>query len=280
MASILGSCGCGCGGGCEPVTSNCNFVLRKYDNNTRADVSWTSEATQQEIDCYNSTYGCPGVSFEYRFSVCTGEGEIYRAGGGSGGGGAGCYLVTDFGTSVYSIPCASTDLSTVLLYSYYDEGSGSGTPLDGNITYNGVEYTVSAGVPALAGPPPDPNDPNNAQQSASTASASISAMSSGILLGTFTSSYTDEYIDFDQIGEVELNEFEKNQPGSPCKFSYNFSFTPEDGVDYYIITLPCDETKGYPTVTLAQDGRAYFLAKYDETTKTCNIVESYVTTTE
>jgi fibronectin type 3 domain-containing protein len=101
-------------------------------------------------------------------------------------------------------------------------------------------------------------------------------MSSGILVGTFNKPYTDESIDFDLIGEVELNANEQGQPNSPCKFSYNFSFTPEDGVDYYIMTLPCDDTVGYANVSLAADGRAYFNATYNETTKICNITQTYV----
>jgi hypothetical protein len=226
------------------------------------------------------------MSFSSTFSPCTGEGEVYLNTGG-GGGGAGCLLFTDLGPSVYSIPCGdgSTDLSNVLLYDFYDAGSGSGILFNGDITYNGVEYTVSAGVPALAGPPPDPNDPNdpnNSQQSAPTAnlSASISTMSSGTLLGTFTSSYTDEYIDFDQIGEVELTELEKSQPNPPCKFSYNFRFTPDNNSQYYIMTQPCDDTQGYATVALEEDGRAYFNATYNKTTQTCFIVQSYAIATE
>lgn len=274
MAIILGSCGCGCGSTCEEVTTNCNFVLRKYDNNTRPGVSWTSEATEEEIACYNSTFGCPDISFEVRFSVCTGEGEVYRSGG--GGGGNVCFITTDEGPQITTVPCCtSVDLYQCFttFYNIYDAGSNSGELYNGSFSYQGVVYTVSGGTLEL---PEEPSPTSEDPAVLMSASEGVSLMSSGTLLGTFTVPYEDESIDFDNIGEVGLTDGEKNQPSPPCKFSYNFSFTPEEGIDYYVMALPCDDTAGYSTVSLAQDGRAYFISNYNETTKLCSITQTSI----
>jgi hypothetical protein len=248
--------------------------LRKYDNNTPPSVSWYGEATEEEIACYNSTFGCPDISLEVLFSVCTGEGEVYRRGGG-GGGGPGS-ITTDEGPIVYMIPsCSSDDLYQCFstFYNSYDEGSNSGELYNGSFSYLGVVYTVSSGNLEIPEEPPP-----TAEDSAALVSSSegFSSMSSGTLIGTFTVPYEDESIDFDNIGEVELTDGEKNQPSPPCKFSYNFSFTPEEGIDYYVMALPCSDTAGYATVSLAQDGRAYFISNYNETTKLCYITQTSI----
>jgi hypothetical protein len=279
MAIVLGSCGCGCGGGCEKVKTGCNFVLRKYDNNTRPNVSWTSEATEEEIACWSEPFGCPTNPFSVSFSACTGEGEIYRAGGGGGGGGGGgdgsfiCTLSIDDGTIVYTDPCVTVPdqmVAGVMFYSMYNFGMNYGEPYNGEILWNGVTYIISGGK-LMDSPDPDP-EASPALMNAPAASQDIAPMSSGILLGTYNQPYTDEYIDFDQIGEVDLTENESQQ--DLCKFSYNFSFTPEDGVDYYVMTMPCNDTQGYYTVNLAPDGRAYFNSRYNETTKMCTITQA------
>ena len=96
------------------------------------------------------------------------------------------------------------------------------------------------------------------------------------LLGTYTVPYEDESIDFDNIGEVELTTEEQSLPSPPCKFSYNFSFTPEDGVFYYIIAEPCVYVTYDRNVRLEPDGRAYFRSEYDEKTKTCSILQAFL----
>jgi hypothetical protein len=187
MAIILGSCGCGCGSTCEEVTTNCNFVLRKYDYNTQASVSWNSTATVDQIECYENPFGCVNYKFETLFDLCTGEGEVWEA------------VVTEDSSSLTA------------------------------------------------------------------------------LLGTYTIPYYDESIDFDNIGEVQLTAEEQSLPSPPCKFSYNFSFTPEDGVEYFIIAEPCVGSVTYNrNVRLEPDGRAYFRSEYDEKTKTCFIIQVFL----
>jgi hypothetical protein len=281
MSIILGECGCGCddGGGCEKVTTNCNFVLRKYDNNTPSNISWNSEATEAEKECFASPYGCPGVLFDVLFSVCSGQGEVWRSGGGGGGGF--CPIITDEGPTIYTVPCCSSDdlyqCASTLFYTIYTEGSTSNELYNGNFDYNGVNYTVSSGT-LEAAPDPDADEETPATlMGAASSSEGISAMSSGVLLGTFSRSPEDESINFDNIGVLVLND---GDPANTCKFSYNFRFTPVDGVDYYVMSLPCSDTEGYASISLAQDGRAYFNAQYNETSKTCFISSTQVTAPE
>ena len=274
MAIILGSCGCGCGSTCKEVTTNCNFVLRKYDSNTRPTISWTSEATEEEIACYNSGgLDCSGAPLEVLFDVCTGEVELYRN---EGGGGNVCAITTDEGPLITTVPCCTSDdlyQCSTTFYNSYDAGSNSGELYSGSFSYQGVVYIVSSG--GLEFPeelPPTPEDSAVPMSS----SEDISPMFSGTLLGTYTAPYEDESIDFDNIGEVELTDDEKNQPSPPCKFSYNFSFTPEDGVEYYIIAEPCVYVTYNRNVRLEPDGRAYFRSEYDEKTKTCFIIQAFL----
>ena len=191
MAIILGSCGCGCGSTCGEVTTNCNFVLRKYDYNTQISVTWSFTATADQIECYDNPFGCVNYKFETLIDLCTGEGEIWSA------------VQTEDPPGVFH-------------------------------------------------------------------NALIS------LLGVYTRPYEDESIDFDNIGEVELTAEEQSLPSPPCKFSYNFSFTPADGVEYYIIAEPCVPVTYNRNVRLEPDGRAYFRSEYDEKTKTCFIMQTFL----
>jgi hypothetical protein len=282
MATILGSCGCGCGGGgCEKVTTNCNFVLRKYDTNATPSISWNGDATSEMRACFESNgtsedcyqIGIGQMSFTSTFSPCTGEGEIYLN---TGGGSDICSIETDEGPLIVTVPCCSSpDLyeCSTTFYNIYDAGSNSGELYGGSFKFNGVPYTVLAGIlQEPEEPPPTSGDPEVLMSS----SQGISSMSSGTLLGTYTSTYEDESIDFDNIGEVELTDDEKTQPSDPCKFSYNFSFTPEEGADYYVMSSPCSDTQSYLEVNLEQDGRAYFISSYNETTKLCSITQTFI----
>lgn len=87
MASILGSCGCGCGGGCTLIASNCNFALRRFDMSIRPIVSWNEQATDNEKACFESDNligangqfgGCYGINLRTTISFCTGEGIVIR----------------------------------------------------------------------------------------------------------------------------------------------------------------------------------------------------------
>lgn len=278
MDIILGECGCGCddGGGCEKVTNNCNFVLRKYDNNTPTNVNWNSEATDQEKECFANLYGCPDVLFDVLFSVCSGQGEVYR----NEGGGGLCSITTDEGPIIYTVPCCSSDdlyQCSTTFYTTYTEGSTSNELYNGSFDYNGVNYTVSSGTLEAA---PDSGTDEEAPatlMSAASSSEGISLMSTKVLLGTFSKSPEDESINFDNIGVLTLSD---GDPANVCKFSYNFRFTPEDGAEYYVMSLPCSDTEGYASINLAQDGRAYFNAQYNETSKTCFISSTQVTAPE
>lgn len=245
--------------------------MRKYDNNVSPSITWTNEATQEDQDCYNSGFG--GCSIDVLFDVCTGQGELRKSSGGGGGGGNVCSIVTDEGPSIITVPCcAAVDLFSCFptIYNFYDEGTNSGELYSGSFTYQGTSYTVSSGNLEMP--------PSTLVESVSLMSTTegASLMSSGTLLGTFTMPYEDESIDFDNIGELQLTDIENQSNNPPCKFSYNFSFTPEEGIDYYVMALPCDSAAGYATVSLAQDGRAYFISSYDETSKKCTINQTQI----
>jgi len=84
MASILGSCGCGCaGGGCKPVTSNCNFVLRKFTSISLPDITWDDGISDYIKECFLQGGGASCVTgdattrFSSGLNLCTGEGTLY-----------------------------------------------------------------------------------------------------------------------------------------------------------------------------------------------------------
>ena len=131
----------------------------------------------------------------------------------------------------------------------------------------------SGGLEAAPDPDADGETPATLMGAASS-SEGISLMSSVVLLGTFSRSPEDESINFDNIGVVALDD---NDPPNACKFSYNFRFTPGDGIDYYAMALPCSDTQGYSNVSLAPDGRGYFIAQYNETSRTCFISSTQIT---
>ena len=88
-------------------------------------------------------------------------------------------------------------------------------------------------------------------------------------LGTFTSSYQDESIDFDNIEVQDLTELEQQQKS--CKFSYKFNFDPTSDASYYSLGVPCDDKIGYYSVSLTPEGKATFYASYSEVSKKCVI---------
>jgi hypothetical protein len=268
MATILGSCGCGCAGGCGKVKKNCNFVLRKYVYEPNPTIVWTSEATDEDKACVEQN-NCAG--YATYFSVCTGESEIYKDSG--GGGGEGCYIDTDDGPRPYTIPCAqgATELTSETFYIFYDTITNTGELFNGEIRYNGVTYNIVAGSIVVPEEEEEEEPTNNTENSPEPIGSEDTStpISLGTLIGTFKSSYTDESIDFDQIGELELTEEEKAQKF--CKFSYNFRFTPDDDSTFFVLALPCDEAVGYGSVSLDPTGRAYFQSSYDEEKRECFI---------
>jgi hypothetical protein len=130
---------------------------------------------------------------------------------------------------------------------------------------SGISFCTGEGIVIRVNTRQDTTDPGNSLITTST------------LVGTYNVAYQDENISLENIGEVDLTEEEKAQKNPPCKFSYNFKFTPEDGVEYVVLSLPCGAGSSYYEVSLEQDGRAYFLTHYDETTKKCTIRQTYIT---
>ena len=270
------SCGCGCSGGCSSVTSNCNFVLRKFDYSQVSPITWLGNATEQDKECV-ANGNCNGSGAD----PCTGEGVIYGSGGGGGGDNTdmGCTFDTGDGGFITVVPCCS-DISTcsgsTFYTSYWKNSDGSiySETYSGTFTKDGVSYTVEGGLLISDAPPAE-------ESAASPMSANISSTNEattfdygGNVIGTWKVPYTDESIDFDNIGVVDPTEEEAAQ--NLCKFSYNFNFTPEEGVSYIIISLPCDSAAYYPEVNLEPDGRAYFLARYNTTTQSCSINQTYI----
>lgn len=191
-----------CGCACATVTTNCNFVLRKFDFSQKPNITWNEFATDQMKACWAS-----GGATDCYYSFGMGGSANYYFGGG-----------------IYV--CTGEAFLTVFEYQT--------VPPDFN-TSELVEYTV----------------------------------------GTYTVQFTDESIDFDNIGEVDLTDEEAELPNPPCKFSYNFSFTPNDDFEYVAIALPCGPGAS-SNVNLAPDGRAYFNTYYNETAQRCYITQTTV----
>ena len=88
-------------------------------------------------------------------------------------------------------------------------------------------------------------------------------------LGTFTTSYQDESIDWDNIEELDLTEEEKQQ--KLCKFRYKFNFSPTADATYYVVSIPCDDALGYYSKSLNSEGKVTFYGRYNATSKTCYV---------
>lgn len=90
-------------------------------------------------------------------------------------------------------------------------------------------------------------------------------------LGTAKRSYQDESIDWDKIEVKELTELEEQGNPNRCKFSYKFNFDPMTNAEYYVISVPCDDTIGYQNITLNSTGKVTFYGVYNSKSKTCLI---------
>jgi hypothetical protein len=248
----LSSC-CFCNG-CQAIKDKkCKFILRVFAGDDPV-VSWNENATDEDKDDWFL-----GPQFRGRFQIyidiCTGDGEIYRPGGGGGA----CFDVYYTDLSL-SFPIFLYHDCTIGYYLYYED------PLF-NYLYNGIVYDADGNEVYFSSgmimDPPPPTGESAAAEAASSAAPQASSFTStsSVLIGTFTATYTDEDINWEN---VEILPLDADDPRANCKFKYNFSVIPPAGAAIYIITDPCDsDDYSRASPTISEEGDGYFVGRVE-----------------